>query len=104
MYSSKGALAIKCLCQMVLSSVNTNTMPEYQISENQSSAVSPLEQLQETFLQLGYPQLQALQCSVKDGMLKMTGELDSFYLKQVAQSVAIKISGPNFVQNQIKVK
>ena len=79
-------------------------MPKSQTSENQPSALSPLEQLQETFVQLGYPQLQALHCSVKDGILQMTGELESFYLKQVAQSVAIKISGPNFVQNQIKVK
>ena len=84
--------------------VHTNIMPESQISENQPSAISPLEQLQETFLHLGYPQLQALQCSVKDGILRMTGELESFYLKQVAQSVAIKILGPKFVQNQIEVK
>jgi len=89
---------------MILSSTNTNTMPESHTSEDQPCAVSPLEQLRATFLQLGYPQLQALQCSVEDGMLKMTGELDSFYLKQVAQSVAIKILGPNFVQNQIEVK
>jgi len=41
---------------------------------------------------------------VKDGILQMTGELDSFYLKQVAQSVAIKILGAKFVQNQIEVK
>jgi len=79
-------------------------MSEFQTSENQPCAASALERLQETFGQLGYPQLQALQCSVEDGMLKMTGELDSFYLKQVAQSVAIKILGPNFVQNQIEVK
>lgn len=79
-------------------------MPEPQTSENQSPALSPLEQLQETFMQLGYPQLQTLHCSVKNGTLQMTGELESFYLKQVAQSVAIKILGPNFVQNQIEVK
>lgn len=79
-------------------------MPKSQTSENQPSALSPLEQLQETFVQLGYPQLQALHCSVKDGILQMTGELESFYLKQVAQSVAIKILGPNFVRNQIEVR
>ena len=79
-------------------------MLEPQTSENQPSALSSLEQLRETFVQLGYPQLQALQCSVKDGILQMTGELDSFYLKQVAQSVAIKILGAKFVQNQIEVK
>lgn len=89
---------------MILSSVKTNIMPESQASENQSSSLSLLKQLQESFEQLGYPQLQGIQCSVEDGILRMTGELESFYLKQVAQSVAIKIVGSNCVQNQIAVK
>ena len=89
---------------MILSSVKTIIMPESQTSENQPLFLSQLEQLQETFEKLGYPQLQSLQCTFEDGVLKMAGELDSFYLKQVAQSVAIKILGPNFVQNQIEVK
>ncbi len=79
-------------------------MPEPPTSPNQPSAMNLVEQLKKSFEHLGYPQLQAIQCSVEDGILRMTGQLDSFYLKQVAQSVAIKIMGPNFVQNQIEVK
>ena len=79
-------------------------MPESQASKNQPSMESFLQQLRETFEQLGYPQLQAIECSVEDDKVRLTGQLDSFYLKQVAQSVAMKIAGPYFVQNLIEVQ
>lgn len=79
-------------------------MPESQSFKDQSSPLGSLQQqLRESFEQLGYPQLQAIKCSVKDGTVRLTGRLDSFYLKQVAQSVAMKIAGPHFVENQIEV-
>ena len=62
-----------------------------------------LQQLQESFEQLGYPQLQTIECTVEEDTVRLTGQLDSFYLKQVAQSVAMKIAGPYFVQNLIEV-
>ena len=83
----------------------TANMPEPQTSKEQPSSSNMLKQrLQESFEQLGYPQLQALQCSVEDGVLRMSGELDSFYLKQVAQSVAIRLVGSESVLNLIEVK
>lgn len=86
----------------------TTNMPKPQTSNEQpsfSSSSSMLKQrLQESFEQLGYPQLQAIEYSVEGGILRMTGELDSFYLKQVAQSVAIKLVGPQCVRNLIEVK
>ena len=89
-----------------LSSVTTTTMPESesQTSQNQPASAESLEQqVRASFEQLGYAQLQALGCSVESGMLRLTGELESFYLKQVAQSVAIKIMGPHNVHNLIEV-
>lgn len=83
----------------------TANMPEPQTSKEQPSSSNMLKQrLQESFEQLGYPQLQALQYSVEDGVLRMSGELDSFYLKQVAQSVAIRLVGSESVLNLIEVK
>jgi len=90
----------------------TVNMPEPQTSKKQPSSSNMLEQrlqesferLQESFEQLGYLQLQALQYSVEDGVLRMSGELDSFYLKQVAQSVAIRLVGSESVLNLIEVK
>ena len=60
-------------------------------------------QIQDSFRQLGYAQLNSIKCSSVDGEIFLTGELDSFYLKQVAQSVAIKVSGKQNVQNEIHV-
>ena len=79
-------------------------MPDSQPSNKKLICLDALEQeLRESFEQLGYPQLQAITCSVKDETLQLTGRLDSFYLKQVAQSVAMRIAGPHFVQNLIEV-
>ncbi|MDB2686840.1 BON domain-containing protein [Mariniblastus sp.] len=93
-------------------------MPEPQASQDQSSpsdsqpsssdsqpspSDSFQQKLRERFELLGYPQLQAVECSLEDGTVQLTGQVDSFYLKQVAQSVAAKIAGPHCVQNMIKV-
>jgi len=52
---------------------------------------------------VGYQQLTGIECSVVDDIIVLTGKLDSFYLKQVAQSVAIKIPGVRSVKNEIEV-
>ena len=52
---------------------------------------------------LGYAQLNGITCKASGDQLLLTGELDSFYLKQVAQSVAIKVPGVRNVQNDIRV-
>ena len=79
-------------------------MPESHSSKDQPNPLGSLQQqLRESFEQLGYPQLQAIECTVEDDTIRLTGELDSFYLKQVAQSVAMKIAGPHFIQNLIEV-
>ena len=86
------------------STVETMIMPDSQTSNDQPTSSDLLEQqLQESFEQLGYPQLQAIKCTVEGENVKLTGQLDSFYLKQVVQSVAVKIAGPHFIQNLIEV-
>jgi osmotically-inducible protein OsmY len=57
-----------------------------------------------TFDQLGYPQLNAIRCVAKGDQILLTGELNSFYLKQVAQSVVVKIPGVRTVKNEIEVR
>ena len=59
--------------------------------------------IRHSFSKLGYAQLNAVKCTARGDQLLLTGELDSFYLKQVAQSVAIKIPGVRYVQNEIRV-
>jgi osmotically-inducible protein OsmY len=55
------------------------------------------------FEQIGYQQLSSLECFEEKGLLILRGRLNSFYLKQVAQSVAVKIPGVQLVQNEIEV-
>ena len=57
-----------------------------------------------SFEQLGYPQLNAVRCSFDGGVLRLSGTLNSFYLKQVAQSVAVRTPGVRSVENQIQVE
>ena len=57
-----------------------------------------------SFEQLGYPQLNAVRCNAEGDEMLLTGELHSFYLKQVAQSVAVKIPGVRSVRNEIEVR
>lgn len=53
--------------------------------------------------QLGYPQLNRVECRVDGKHVQLRGELRSYYLKQVAQSVAAKVSGVEQVHNRIRV-
>lgn len=66
--------------------------------------VSLENQVLRTFEQLGYPQLQGIVCESDGDKIRLSGNLDSFYLKQVAQSVAVKVSGVTSVDNQITVE
>lgn len=56
------------------------------------------------FRGLGYLQLACIDCHVADGTAYLRGEISSFYLKQIAQSVALNIRGVHQVKNQIQVQ
>jgi len=73
---------------------------------NASDAPTPgfEELLRISFEQLGYQQLNNVDCQVEGNVLVLTGKLKSFYLKQVAQTVAMKIPGVASVRNQIEVQ
>ena len=71
--------------------------------ETKSEPLSVVDQIRRTLSCLGYAQLNAVQCVLDGDEVLLTGKLDSFYLKQVAQSVAIKIPGVRNVRNEIQV-
>ena len=70
-----------------------------------SAEASPtiIELLRNSLGKLGYTQLTRIDCSAEGDEVVLSGELDSFYLKQVAQSVAIKVPGVRNVKNLIHV-
>ncbi len=68
-----------------------------------TQSTNVIDQIQRTLSCLGYAQLNHVRCTADGDMITLTGQLDSFYLKQVAQSVAVKISGTQNVRNEIQV-
>jgi hypothetical protein len=53
-----------------------------------------------TLHQSPWPQLRGLTASDVDGTIVLTGELPSYYLKQVAQVVASAVEGVRRLENQ----
>jgi osmotically-inducible protein OsmY len=56
-----------------------------------------------TMQRLGYTELNTVKCSSYEGHIRLRGTLKSFYLKQVAQSIAMKTPGVRKVINEIDV-
>ncbi|MDG1872629.1 MAG: BON domain-containing protein [Mariniblastus sp.] len=52
---------------------------------------------------LGYPQLSALTCESEGSTVVIKGELGSYYLAQLAQTIAAKVPGVRRVINQVNV-
>ncbi|MFT7633504.1 MAG: osmotically-inducible protein OsmY [Mariniblastus sp.] len=88
------------------SNADSGQNPENQeaSSLDTSNSESLESSVRATFDQLGYPQLNSIECSVVGDIMLLSGELSSFYLKQVAQSVAVKIPGVREVRNEIQVR
>lgn len=76
--------------------------PSEPVASNSSASV--VDSVRISFEKVGYPQLSAVECVIEEGQIRLTGVLNSFYLKQVAQSVAMKASGIRLIDNQIEVR
>jgi osmotically-inducible protein OsmY len=50
-----------------------------------------------------YVALRKITCSANDGILRITGRVPTFYLKQLAQAIAGSMSGVRQVVNELKV-
>lgn len=50
-----------------------------------------------------YPDLRNLKCRFDEGVLTVEGQLPSYHLKQVAQSMLLRVDGVQRVQNMIEV-
>ena len=51
----------------------------------------------------GYPQLQAVGCESEGDSVMLSGQIESFYMKQLAQEVATRTPGVRKVRNDIQV-
>jgi hypothetical protein len=52
---------------------------------------------------LGYPSLASVDCEVASNRVILSGYLPSYHLKQMAQVVALRVTGPGRVDNRVVV-
>ena len=65
--------------------------------------ISVEDRVRMSFDRLGYPQLNAIKLTGNGNVMLMTGKLNSFYLRQIAETVAIKVPDISLVENKIEV-
>lgn len=68
------------------------------------NGVDPEAQAETALHKLPYPALHLVSCQHKDGVLRLIGNVPSFYLKQIAQETAAKIPGVQRVRNELIVE
>lgn len=56
------------------------------------------------FAATGYADLQQIRGEAKDDVIVLTGTVPSYYLKQVAQTVARNMDGITHVENRLEVR
>jgi osmotically-inducible protein OsmY len=84
-------------------SSNSSQLQQPQVANILSDQDTVVDRIQRTLACLGYAQLNNIRCVANGDEITLNGQLDSYYLKQVAQSVAIKIPGVRNVRNDIQV-
>lgn len=50
-----------------------------------------------------YGEVRSVRCGVSEGVLTLSGEVPTFYLKQLAQSTARRAAGDSLIRNRIEV-
>lgn len=51
----------------------------------------------------GYPSLGRLHCQVADGVIVLMGSVPTFFLKQMAQTIVMRIQNVSRIQNEVRV-
>ena len=59
--------------------------------------------IQHRFEQSAYRSLRQVRCEWRDGALTLFGEVPTFFLKQMAQTIAASVNGAVAIANQIDV-
>ena len=61
------------------------------------------EQVRELLDRSAYYSLRNVVCEQLNGQLVLNGIVANYYLKQIAQTIAVSVAGPGGVRNQIRV-
>ena len=71
--------------------------------EKESASTCVACSLQACFHESPYPALREIESKVDDGVAKLEGTVSSYYLKQIAQEIALQHEGVRMVNNQVQV-
>lgn len=61
-------------------------------------------QIRQALLSTGYAQLRQIQFRLRNSTVTLTGVVESFYMKQLAQECIKKVIGNHRVANRLEVK
>ncbi len=60
-------------------------------------------QVGQTLQRTGYAALQRINCRVENGVVELSGDVPSFYFKQIAQEVLLALKHVQRVDNRLRV-
>jgi osmotically-inducible protein OsmY len=60
-------------------------------------------QVRQTLRRTGYAALQQIDCRVEKGVVELSGDVPSFYFKQIAQEVLLSLQHVARVENRLRV-
>jgi osmotically-inducible protein OsmY len=77
-----------------------------------AAALSPMkegdrflsQQVRQILQRTGYAALQSVECRVENGIVRLCGEVPSFYCKQLAQEVLLTLKPVAQVENCLRVQ
>ena len=79
---------------------STHTLSIYQPPR----AAAPHVQAEVLLRQSAYPELWLISCSNEEGALTLHGTVSTYYLKQLAQTIAQGLSGVDAIENRLHVR
>ena len=62
------------------------------------------QQVKQTLRETGYAGLQRVHCRVEDGIIELSGDVPSFYFKQLAQELLLALKHVQGVENHLCVR
>jgi osmotically-inducible protein OsmY len=62
------------------------------------------QQVNQTLRETGYAGLQRVRCRVQDGIIELSGDVPSFYFKQLAQELLLALKHVQGVENHLSVR
>jgi osmotically-inducible protein OsmY len=78
-------------------------MSEIALSRLRAPDRSIRERVNRALRESGYTPLRGVQCDVSDGVVELTGNVPSFYVKQLAQTAVLRLEQIRGVKNLLRV-